>query len=735
MSKADYRRAAADRILPVRARGDLQIVEMQFSGDAAYMVKDPVAGATFQFSREEHALLTVLRQPVSLRMLQRELETAFAPRRATVEQIQEFVNRLYDQGLLVGEIPGRGTELLDRARRTKRRERWSSLLQILSIRVGGFDSALIVERLYSVIGWAFSRGMLLAVVALSLAAILTGLSRASAIDAGLAGLGDLARPGLWPVWLGAMIAVKAMHEFGHALACRHFGARPGEMGVLLLAGMPSLYCDVSDAWRLPSKWQRIAVSAGGMFVELIIAAVAMLVWSRTEPGVPHAVALSVLVVCSVGTLAINANPLMRYDGYYILSDFLETPNLAERARGLASGAWRHWLLGETAPVDPLLSPSKRRALWIYAIGSKIYMTLVLGGLLLLMLQAARPFHLENLVYALAAVTLVGVLAGPAMGAYHLATNPGLRARLRWDRLGASLLLLFAALTAIYFTPMNRRVAAPLVIAPAKAHPLFAVAAGELQFALPEGASVAAGDVIVRLQNPELEAMLAEAQGKVRERRTRLDQLETLQGAIPSAARQLPAARAELAAAEAELAEHQALVDSLTIRAPHAGRVVAAPQRQAERHAIDHLPQWAGSPLAAANRGAWIEPRTPLCVIADGPGAVAWAGVEQADAPVVAEGQPVRLLVEEQPFAALTGRVTQVARRARSNHEGAGEQPSEAAHDELLGDSRYHVVQIELDADSPTLLPGARGLAKITTEQSNVGTLVLNSLRRTFQRVF
>lgn len=733
MPNADYRRATADRILPVRARGDLQIAEMQFSGDAAYMVKDPVAGEAFQFSSEEHALLTALRQPVSLRSLQRELETAFAPRRATIEQIQEFVNRLYEQGLLVGENPGRGAELHARGRRQAGRERWTNLLQVLSIRVGSFDAGPIADRLYRAIGWAFSRGMLAAIFVLAIVALFIGLGRASSIGASLSGLSELARPGLWPLWLGSVVIVKVAHEFGHALACRHFGARPREMGVLLLAGMPSLYCDVSDAWRLPSKWQRIGVSAGGMFVELLIAAVATLVWSRTEPGVVHAIALSLLVVCSVGTLAINANPLMRYDGYYILSDLLEVPNLAERARGLVSGAWRHWLLGESPPVDPMLSPTKRRALWIYGIGSKIYMTLVLGGLFLLMLRVARPYQLQNLVYSLAAVTLAGVLAGPAVAIFRLATNPGVRARLRWDRLGASLLLLLAAATAIYFVPMTRRVAAPLVIVPAEAHPLFAVAAGELQFAAQEGTEVVAGEVVVRLGNPELEMALVEAQGAVRERRLHLRQLQTLQGSLPAAARQLPAARAELTAAEAQLAEHQSLVDSLTVRAPHAGRVVTVPRRQADRHLGDRLPVWKGSPLAAENLGAWIEPRTPLCVIAAGSGFIAWAGVEQADAPAVATGQAVRLLVEEQPFAALNGRVTQITRRARSNHEGASEQ--QTPHDSLLGDSRYHVVQIEVDAGELSLLPGARGLAKITTEKSNVGTLVLNSLRRTFQRVF
>jgi putative peptide zinc metalloprotease protein len=195
---------------------------------------------------------------------------------------------------------------------------------------------------------------------------------------------------------------------------------------------------------------------------------------------------------------------------------------------------------------------------------------------------------------------------------------------------------------------------------------------------------------------------------------------------------LPTARAELAAAESQLVEHQTLVDSLTVRAPIAGRVIAAPPRQIDRRRGQELPTWHGSPLAAENLGSWIEASTPLCVIASGARAVAWAGVEQADAPAVAAGQPVRLLVDEQPFSALTGRVTQVARRARHNHE-VNEQ-RDAARQSLLGDDRYHVVQIAVDGEGLALLPGARGVVKITTERSNVGSLVLDAFHRAMQRV-
>src|SRR5687768_13375162 len=145
----DHRRSTADRTLPLRARGDLQFVEVAFAGDATYVVKDPVAGESFHLSNAEHALLAALRQPASLRALQRLLESQFAPRRVSIPQLQQFVNRLYDQGLVVSDHPGQGAELLSRARDHARRERRAGWLQVLSVRLGGFDAGPFIDRLYA----------------------------------------------------------------------------------------------------------------------------------------------------------------------------------------------------------------------------------------------------------------------------------------------------------------------------------------------------------------------------------------------------------------------------------------------------------------------------------------------------------------------------------------------------------------------------------------------------------
>ena len=732
-SRSDHRRSTVDRALPLRARGDLQIVGVAFAGDATYVVKDPVAGETFHLSAAEHALLIALRQPSSLRAMQRLVESMFAPQRVTIPQLQQFVNRLYEQGLVVSDSPGQGAELLARGRQVARRERRAGLLQVLSMRLGGFDAGPLVDRLYAALGWLCSRPALVLAWLLVGYAALLAIGGATQLAARLPQASELTRPQFLPMWLAAIVGVKVLHELGHAMACRHFGARPQEMGVLLLAGAPSLYCDVTDAWRLPSKWQRMAVSSGGMFVELVIAASAVVVWRFAEPGLLSAVCLSLIVVCSVGTLLINANPLLRYDGYYLLSDWLEVPNLSERGRGLLSGAWRSWLLDEPRHNDPLLGPHKRRALWVYAILSKVYMALVLVGLFVVFLKLAEPHHLENAVYAVALVAVAGILTRPMMTAAKLAANPVVRSRFRWLRLSLAMLAGAALGAGVLLIPITRRVTAPLMVIPAYSQPLYAVAAGELVFAAPVGAEVNAGEEIVRLRNPELELALAEQTGTVRERRTRLAQLRTLQAVSPSAGRLIPTAAAELADAEAQLAEHRAMVESLTIRTAVAGHVLAPPGVAIERRDVGALRPWSGSPLEGRNVGAWIERGTALAVVATGDEKVAWAGVEQADIPAVDVGQKVRLFADQQPTQILTGRVLDVARRARSND--GNRMRADRRSESPLEDAWYHVVRIELDETAASLVPGARGTAKIATYDSTVGELVLDQVRRTFQRVF
>src|SRR6185503_10544121 len=125
--------------------------------------------------------------------------------------------------------------------------------------------------------------------------------------------------------------IKTLHELGHATATKAFGREVHDLGVMLLVVTPVPYVDASAAWAFPGKWRRIAVGAAGMAVELVLASLALYVWLAVEPGLVRALAFHVIVIAGISTLVFNANPLLRYDGYYILADLLEIPNLRARA--------------------------------------------------------------------------------------------------------------------------------------------------------------------------------------------------------------------------------------------------------------------------------------------------------------------------------------------------------------------------------------------------------------------
>src|SRR2546423_49891 len=263
------------------------------------------------------------------------------------------------------------------------------------------------------------------------------------------------------------------------MVCKHFGGEVHEMGFMLLVFSPCLYCDVSDAWRFPSKWRRIAVSAAGIMVELVLASLATIVWWYAQPGIMQLVALNIMVICTINTLLINGNPLMRYDGYYIFSDLVETPNLWQRSREAFRHFWSNWLLGQPATDDPLIGASRRPWLAGYAVLSKIYLTLICITIVWRLVKALHPYHLQNLAFAIGCTVLGGALVAPISNVVQLARNPIRRAELRTGRLSLLLAIGLTAVVGILAIPVDYNIRAPLALMPDNAARLYAPIGGTL----------------------------------------------------------------------------------------------------------------------------------------------------------------------------------------------------------------------------------------------------------------
>src|SRR4051794_389093 len=576
--------SSINRPVGMRLRADLLVSEVESSGSTTWIVKDPLTVEHFQFSAEEYALMNWLRERTTLAELQRLFNRRFSPQTITPEVVWDFLSRLHTAGLLIGDSAGQGAELLARRDRERTRRLAFSWTSLLGIRFRGFDPDGFLQAMHEEFRWLFSPPAFLPALAMVLYALSLVFGHFEEFRDRLPGLSVFADPRNLVWLLLAIGVVKVLHEFGHALACKHFGGEVHEMGFMLLVFSPCLYCDVSDAWRFPSKRKRIAVSAAGMMVELVLASAATIVWWYAQPGVVQLVALNIMIICTVNTLLINGNPLMRYDGYYIFSDLMETPNLWQRSREAFRHFWSDWLLGQPAEDDPLIPAGKRPLLSVYAMLSKMYMVVICVTIVWGLVKVLYPYHLQNLAFAVGFTVLGSALVAPITAAVQLARNPIRRADVRTGRLSLLTAGAVALVVAVMMIPVDYNVRAPLVIMPENASRVYATAGGTLTKMLPAGSKVHRGDVIGQLQDTGAEIEIARLEGELKLRQLHVEHLERLRGVDHEANDQLPTARTALADTQRRLDERRDETKRLTLTAPVDGVIIPPPRRQQSRQA-------------------------------------------------------------------------------------------------------------------------------------------------------
>jgi putative peptide zinc metalloprotease protein len=746
--------ASIDRPLELRLRPDLVAVPIEMAGASTWVVKDPLTLEHFQFSAHEYAIVDWLRRPVTISELQRTFNRKFAPQTITPEEIWEFLSRLHTAGLLVSDASGQGQELLARRQQENLRRRAASWLSILAIRFRGFDPDRFLTFLHAEIRWLFSPAALFGVLVLAIYAMGLVIGQFGEFRARLPELSALVDARNLPWLLVAIGGVKVLHEFGHALACKHYGGQVHEMGFMLLVFAPCIYCDVSDAWSFPNKWRRIAVSAAGMTVEFVLAAAATIIWWYAQPGILQLIALNVMIVCTVNTLLVNGNPLLRYDGYYILSDLVEMPNLWQRSRDALGRFWARWLLREPAMDDPLVPAGRYKWLALYGAVSKVYLAVVCVAIVWGLVEWLHPQHLQNLAYLIGFTVLGTSLLGPLSNAMMIARNPIRRAELRKGRLALVTSLGLAAVVALLAVPVNYRVSAPLVLLPQDAARVFATTEGTLASVLPANRKVTKGEVIGQLKNMETEIELARLEGEQRLRKLRVEHLEKLRGVDREANDQLPTARAALADSERRLAERRSDIKRLTLVAPADGVIIPAPRTTITQTSAGKLPTWSGSLLEPMSTGAYVEPGMLVCMVGDPRRLSAVLLVNDTDVKRLQPGQTARLRIEQLPGQIIDGKIVEVSRHdvresddvdaARANlaplmagmippgQSGAIYEARVELSLEPGAGSRQSERISSLPAPSSTLIIGGRGEAKVLTERITLARRLMRYLAQTFR---
>ncbi len=716
--------------IPFRRRADLVVVPASRGTDHAWTVKDPLTLRYYQLRAEEFAILELLDGRRSIADLLRGLHQKFPGHRLSAQNVAAFVGQLLKSELLTATSFGFGRQLADSYTRSQRHAAWRRLGSLLSIRFRGVDPTRFLSAIQPATRVLFSRPALVAMLLLIASAAVVGLSRLDTILQRLPSLSGLTHPANLPVILATFVVIKVLHELGHAAVCRHLGGECHEVGFILVAFMPLLYCDVTDSWMNSSRVQRIAVSLAGILVELVLASLCLFLWLRAAPGPESALLLNVVLICSVSTLLFNGNPLLRYDGYYVLSDWLGIPNLSSESRRELWALFDSWVLGVVRePSEPGV---RRVFLCVYGLASVLYRWVVLLAIVFVVYRTLDGFGLSLLsVIFIGPALLIAVLMPIVTVVARMREVVRGEPSVRW-RAGVGLAVLWGVLVTVWFLPLPYHVKAPFVLQPANRTAVFVSVKGRVLHAVPVGTQVSAGDVLAVLENPMLMLESERQRLEVDELRLRVRHLNSRRTSDPAAASRLHAVEQTLASAARRMERLEQEVDALTIRSPRAGIVYPPPNVPVPVRGGGGSHAWAGTPMDAHNVGAFLESQTLLCYVARPEEIGAVLFVSGGDVEFVRPGQRVELQPVSRPNDLLSGRVTTVA-AVRSE-----DIRREIAAAGLLAPGRfreagptYFQSRAGLDEQPWSASLYAPGRARIRAGRLSVGRRVVRSLRRIF----
>jgi putative peptide zinc metalloprotease protein len=742
---ADSLVSASSRPLNIRCRPDLTSRKQRYHGSPYWIVKEPVGLNYFRFQEEEFSILQMLDGKTSLDDIKHRYESLFPPGKITVEEIARFIGNLFQSGLLMADVTGQGIQLIQRKEERHRKQLLATLSNVLAIRFKGIDPERILNWLYPKTRWFFSQTTVLLCLSLALCAFLLVTVQWETFQAKLPSFHTFFAGKNW-LWLGLTLAVtKVLHEFGHGLSCKHFGGECHEMGIMILVLTPCLYCNVSDSWMLPNKWHRAAIGAAGMYVELVIASIATFIWWFTESGtIIHQLSLSIMFVCSVSTLLFNGNPLLRYDGYYILSDILEIPNLRQKSSAILGRKLGALCLGLEEPEDPFL-PQRNQALFaLYSVAAVIYRWLIVFGILYFLYKVFENTGFQIIGQLIATFALYGLLVQPLWKLGKYLSVPGRLQSVKTPNFVTTLVVVLLVLAGILFVPLPYHVICTLEIQPHDAARVYVEVPGILVKSYVEpGNRVQKGDRLAELNNLDLQLESIRLQGELSTLEEEIKNLhfERNQSRGDSARRagnELLAAKERKQSASTRLEQQQEDLDRLTLTAPRDGYIFPPPFKSGRPAAEGMLPTWSGTPIEPKNHGARLQTSELFCQIGDQGHMEAVLAIDQSDRNFVAEDQHVEIILNHLPNLTFESKIERIAttemteppRRLTERAGGELMTETDATGREQLMSTTYQA-RVLLADPQHLLRIGLRGQAKIETAPRTLGNRIWRLLSETF----
>ncbi|OCX64512.1 hypothetical protein BFP70_10755 [Thioclava sp. SK-1] len=542
--------------LRIGLRPGVSVRKHSYRNEDWYVYYEAAHCGFFRARPQTHALILQIAPDRTLNDIWRSYADT-SPQTAPGQQdFFDLISALYGANLIYVEGGVNESHILERALAKKKKPLPARISELLFFRVPLWDPQPFLHRHQRSIRAFYSWPMLVCMGLLLIwAAIefILNADRAFAQSASILQMGNLI-----PLYV-AIFITHFLHELSHAALTKFFGGHVRTMGIMLLMLTPLPYADLTAVWNFRDKWKRAAVGAAGMYADLISCAVATVVWAYSPPGAVNEIALNLMFVTAVYTFVFNINPLMRFDGYYILSDLVEIPNLHTASKAQVVALFRTKVLAEQINPNDRVSPRRRLFLIAFFVTSNIYRIMIMLGIVLFV--ADQYFGLGLLVaFALSYNAFIAPVAKalkPLRSPYFLRKHRNI---LGLSGAGVAVIVLM-----IFALPLpdNRRLDG-VIEAQVQARVFVPVAGKLAQSTLRDGDRVARGDVLAQLINPELEqqrnALLARRSGALARKAQ----------AIAMGAQELAAIEEELSTVDRSLAHITTQLGQLTIRAPHSG---------------------------------------------------------------------------------------------------------------------------------------------------------------------
>ena len=713
------------RVAGLRPRllSGVKVYRQDYRGQIWHVLENPANNKYIRISDDAYHFAGLLDGKRTISEIWNICNDQFGDRSPTQGEVIQILAQLFSSNLLYADIAPDTESLFNRYQTRIKRQVQGFITNLLFLRIPIIDPDNFLNRWVGIFSGLFSRTGLVLWLLLITAGLYFAISNLGEL---IRQSGEVLSPDNLLILYACILAIKILHEFGHAFACKRFGklnnggGQVHVMGVMFMVFVPLPYMDASSAWAFRNKWHRAIVGMAGLIIELAVASVAVIVWSNTSAGIVHMVAYNLIFIASVSTVLMNGNPLLRFDAYYVLSDLVEIPNLSQRSLEYYYYLVKRYVWKVKNVRNPSNTKGERYWLLFYGVASTAY-RIFISIQILLFLNDRLPEDLFIIVPLFAIPAIIMWVFFP-IGKFirYLATNAEL-ARNRLPAVGSTFAVLILSVIFIGAIPMSDHKRIEGIVEPVRLGVLHAESDGVVVGYTSSGLEgTHETTALLNAVNPDLEAEKEELLAELRSVRTQRKLAET---------REIAAAQTldeQIEALEEKIRRVDKELSSLDLKSSISGTWV--------------------SPAIDRQKGTFVRKGEQVGLVADLDEVIirATAGQDLAAMLVEEAHREVEIRVKGRPNVLLTGEIFEIF---PAGHEIL---PSEALGYAVGGSmptsmqdpsgkksaERFFEIRIRPDPlDNVKLLTGQRVIVRANLKSKPLASQWWQSLRQLLQRRF